>query len=98
MSLQNTVPRSLVEERERIEEHFQRVQEDRLKLVREKISTEEKTRSGKMLDRHCQEMLMLIGEKASSPPLAAVWPRADRGVLQFLQITIFFMSFKDTVK
>ncbi|PVD32803.1 hypothetical protein C0Q70_08249 [Pomacea canaliculata] len=63
--------RSLVEERERIEEHFQRVQEDRLKLVREKISTEEKTRSGKMLDRHCQEMLMLIGEKASSPPLAA---------------------------
>lgn len=48
MSLQNTVPRSLVEERERIEEHFQRVQEDRLKLVREKISTEEKTRSGKM--------------------------------------------------
>ena len=63
MSLQNSVPRSLVEERERIEDHFRRVRDERLRLVTEKISTEEKTRNGKMVDRHCQEMLMLIGEK-----------------------------------
>lgn len=62
-SMQNSVPRSLVEERDRIEDHFNRVREERLKLVTEKISSEDKTRSSKMLDRHCQEMLMLIGEK-----------------------------------
>ena len=63
MSLQNSVPRSLVEERERIEDHFRRVRDERLRLVTDKISTEEKTRNGKMVDRHCQEMLLLIGEK-----------------------------------
>ncbi|KAK7088433.1 hypothetical protein V1264_022356 [Littorina saxatilis] len=63
MSLQNSVPRSLVEERERIEDHFQHVRDERLRLVTDKISAEEKGRNGKMVDRHCQEMLMLIGEK-----------------------------------
>lgn len=58
-----SIPRSLVDERERIEDHFRQVHEERLKAVTEKIATEEKTRNGKMIDRHCHEMLTLIGEK-----------------------------------
>jgi len=59
----NSVPRSLVAERDRIEDHFTLVKEERLKAVTEKIALEEKTRNGKMIDRHCHEMLTLLGEK-----------------------------------
>ncbi|GFS19276.1 kyphoscoliosis peptidase [Elysia marginata] len=59
----HSIPRNLVDERDRIEEHFMQVKEDRLKKVTEKIGAEEKTRSSKMIDRHCIEMLTLIGEK-----------------------------------
>ncbi|XP_076434790.1 hillarin-like [Babylonia areolata] len=63
LSLHNSVPRSLVEERERIEDHFRHVREERLRMVSDKMAAEEKARNGKMVERHCLEMLMLIGEK-----------------------------------
>ena len=53
----------LFAERERIEEHFKKSREERLKHVTDKIANEEKTRSSRMLDRHCVEMMTLIGEK-----------------------------------
>lgn len=59
----HSIPRNLVDERDRIEDHFKQVKEERLKKVTEKIGAEEKTRSSKMIDRHCMEMLTLIGEK-----------------------------------
>ncbi|GFO10596.1 kyphoscoliosis peptidase [Plakobranchus ocellatus] len=59
----HSIPRNLVDERDRIEEHFKQVKEERLKTVTEKIGSEEKTRSSKMIERHCVEMLTLIGEK-----------------------------------
>uniref|UniRef100_A0A2C9JDD3 LIM zinc-binding domain-containing protein n=1 Tax=Biomphalaria glabrata TaxID=6526 RepID=A0A2C9JDD3_BIOGL len=63
LSITSSIPRSLVDEKERIEDHFLQLKEERLKVVTEKIATEEKTRNGKMIDRHCHEMMTLIGEK-----------------------------------
>jgi len=56
-------PRNLVAERERIEEHFRRLRDDRLRSVMDKVASEEKARSSRMMDRQCQEMLVLIAEK-----------------------------------
>ncbi|XP_041348843.1 hillarin-like isoform X2 [Gigantopelta aegis] len=53
----------LIAERERIEEHFKKSRDERLKHVTDKIANEEKTRSSRMLERHCVEMMTLIGEK-----------------------------------
>lgn len=62
MSLSGSTP-NLMAERERIEEHFRRMREDKLKGMMDKISSEEKTRTAKMLDRHGYEMMLLISEK-----------------------------------
>ncbi|XP_060565893.1 hillarin-like [Ruditapes philippinarum] len=62
MGLQQN-PRNLVSERERIEDHFRRMRDDRLRGVVDKVAAEEKARSARMLDRQCQEMLLLIAEK-----------------------------------
>lgn len=65
MSIQRS-PRDLVVERDRLEEHFRRQREDRLRVVVDKIATEEKNRVGKMVDRHGQEMMTLIAEKVKT--------------------------------
>jgi lambda family phage tail tape measure protein len=56
-------PRNLVAERERIEDHFRRLRDDRLRSVMDKVAAEEKARAARMLDRQCQEMLLLIADK-----------------------------------
>lgn len=56
-------PRNLVAERERIEEHFRRLRDDRLRGITDKVAAEEKARAARMLDRQCQEMLLLIADK-----------------------------------
>lgn len=53
----------MMAERERIEDHFNKSREDKLKVMIDKISTEEKTRSAKMLERHGMEMMQLIAER-----------------------------------
>lgn len=58
-------PPNLMMERERIEDHFRRLREDKLKDMMDKIATEEKARTAKMLERHGQEMMLLIAEKVS---------------------------------
>lgn len=55
--------RNLVAERERIEEHFRRLRDERLRSIMDKVASEEKARSARMLDRQCQEMLLLLAEK-----------------------------------
>ncbi|KAK6190125.1 hypothetical protein SNE40_002058 [Patella caerulea] len=62
MTIQNN-SRNLMYEKERIEEHFRRLRDERLKSVTDKTASEEKARSTKMLDRHCHEMMALIAEK-----------------------------------
>lgn len=62
MSLQRN-SRDLFAERERIEDHFRRAQEDRLRIVMDRVASEEKSRTGKMVERHGQEMMLLIAEK-----------------------------------
>ena len=62
MSLSGSTP-NLMAERERIEDHFRRIREEKLKGMMDRISTEEKTRTAKMLDRHGYEMMLLISEK-----------------------------------
>ncbi|XP_021342152.1 hillarin-like isoform X1 [Mizuhopecten yessoensis] len=62
MRLQGQSPNLMVE-RERIEEHFNKSREDQMKTMIDKIATEEKTRSAKMLERHGMEMMQLIAEK-----------------------------------
>ena len=62
MSMSGSTP-NLMAERERIEDHFRRVREDKLKPMMEKIATEEKTRTAKMLERHGQELLQLVAQK-----------------------------------
>lgn len=69
MSLSGSTP-NLMAERERIEDHFRRIREEKLKGMMDKISTEEKTRTAKMLDRHGYEMMLLISEKVT--PLICV--------------------------
>lgn len=64
MSMQQN-PRNLMAERERIEEHFRRLRDDRLRSVMDKVASEEKARSSRMMDRQCQEMLLLIAEKVN---------------------------------
>lgn len=56
-------PAMLVVERDRIEEHFGRIRDDKMKTVMDKIATEEKGRTSKMLERHGQEIMLLIAEK-----------------------------------
>lgn len=68
MSMSGSTP-NLMAERERIEDHFRRTREDKLKVMMDKIATEEKTRTAKMLDRHGQEMLLLIAKKVHSKDL-----------------------------
>lgn len=58
-------PRNLMAERERIEDHFRRLRDDRLRSVMDKVASEEKARGARMMDRQCQEMLLLIAEKVS---------------------------------
>lgn len=65
MSLQGLSP-NLMSEREKIEDHFRRMREDKLKVMMDKIATEEKTRSAKMLERHGIEMMHLLAEKVST--------------------------------
>lgn len=65
MSMSGSTP-NLMAERERIEDHFRRTREEKLKVMMDKIATEEKTRTAKMLDRHGQEMLLLIAKKVHS--------------------------------
>ena len=55
--------RNLMAERERLEDHFRKLRDDRLKGAMDKVAAEEKARSARMLDRQCQEMLLLIAEK-----------------------------------
>jgi len=55
--------RNLMAERERMEDHFRRTRDDRLRTVMDKVGGEEKARASRMLDRQCQEMLLLIAEK-----------------------------------
>lgn len=62
MSIQQN-PRNLIAERERIEEHFRRQRDDRLRSVMDKVASEEKARASRMMDRQCQEMLLLLAEK-----------------------------------
>ncbi|KAL3856221.1 hypothetical protein ACJMK2_010998 [Sinanodonta woodiana] len=62
LSLQQNT-RNLAMERDRLEEHFRRCRDDKMKMVMDKVGFEEKARSGKMMERHAQEMLMLIAEK-----------------------------------
>lgn len=65
MSMSGSTP-NLMAERERIEDHFRRTREEKLKVMMDKIATEEKTRTAKMLDRQGQEMLLLIAKKVHS--------------------------------
>jgi len=58
-------PRNLVAERERIEDHFRRMRDDKMRVVMDKVAGEEKARASRMLDRQCHEMLVLLAEKVS---------------------------------
>lgn len=59
----SNISQDLANERQRIEEHFRRLREDRLKIVTDKIAGDEKMRTSKMLERQSQEMMLLIAEK-----------------------------------
>ncbi|CAI9741237.1 kyphoscoliosis peptidase-like [Octopus vulgaris] len=66
LSLQHSAAGSsldLVHERQRIEEHFRRVREERLKNVTDRLASDEKMRTSKMVERQGQEMMLLIAEK-----------------------------------
>ena len=62
MTLQKN-SRNLMAERERMEEHFRRLRDDRMRTIMDKVASEDKARSARMLDRQSQEMLLLIAEK-----------------------------------
>ena len=62
MSIQQN-SRNLVAERERIEEHFRRLRDERMRSIMDKVASEEKARASRMVDRQCQEILLLIAEK-----------------------------------
>ena len=62
MSIQQN-SRNLVAERERIEEHFRRLRDERMRSIMDKVASEEKARTARMVDRQCQEILLLIAEK-----------------------------------
>lgn len=77
MSMQQN-PRNLVAERERMEDHFRRARDDRLRGVMDKVAAEEKARSARMLDRQCQEMLVLIAEKDREVDMSALYDHSMR--------------------
>ena len=57
--------RNLVAERERMEEHFRRLRDERMRAIMDKVGSEDKARTSRMLDRQSQEMLLLIAEKVT---------------------------------
>lgn len=71
-------PRNLVAERERIEDHFRRLRDDRLRSVMDKVAAEEKARAARMLDRQCQEMLLLIADKDREVDGSALYDHSMR--------------------
>lgn len=71
-------PPNLMMERERIEDHFRRLREDKLKDMMDKIATEEKARTAKMLERHGQEMMLLIAEKDREVDRSALYDHSMR--------------------
>ncbi|KAL4224104.1 hypothetical protein ACF0H5_017558 [Mactra antiquata] len=71
-------PRNLVSERERIEDHFRRLRDDRIRGVMDKVAAEEKARGAKMMDRQCQEMLLLIAEKDRQVDTNAIYDHSMR--------------------
>lgn len=77
MGLQQN-PRNLVAERERIEDHFRRMRDDRLRSVMDKVAAEEKARAARMLDRQCQEMLLLIADKDREVDNSALYDHSMR--------------------
>ena len=64
MSLQKN-SRNLMAERERMEDHFRRQRDERMRTIMDKVASEEKARSARMLDRQSQEVLLLIAEKVN---------------------------------
>ncbi|KAH3889565.1 hillarin-like [Dreissena polymorpha] len=71
-------PQALVAGRERIEEHFRNVRDDRLRNIQDKVATEEKARASRMLDRQCQEMLVLIAEKDRMADTSCIYDHSMR--------------------
>ncbi|XP_071093704.1 hillarin-like [Haliotis cracherodii] len=74
--------RSLLGERDRIEDHFKTVRDDRFKTMQDKMGTEEKNRTTKMLERHCHEMLTLIGEKDREADRSVLYDHSMRPPLE----------------
>ncbi|GAB1602122.1 hillarin [Argonauta hians] len=68
----------LVGERNRIEEHFRRVKDERMRAVSEKLHNDEKMRTGKMVDRHGQEMMVLIAEKERQYDRSCLFDHSNR--------------------
>ncbi|KAJ8312555.1 hypothetical protein KUTeg_009928, partial [Tegillarca granosa] len=56
----------LEKETAKLEQHYKRKREERLKHLIEKLTAEEKARVAKLIEKHSQEMLLMIAEKLTS--------------------------------
>ena len=82
MSLQKN-SRNLMAERERMEDHFRRQRDERMRTIMDKVASEEKARSARMLDRQSQEVLLLIAEKVNIRNSKSI----NRGIANILCFT-----------
>lgn len=56
----------LEKETAKLEQHYKRKREERLRHLIEKLTAEEKARVAKLIEKHSQEMLLMIAEKLTS--------------------------------